>query len=1098
MRLAATLVAILCLAPAAFSQLHAPTGSADYDLSTTAIFHDADLLTVQVTMAPADLTDMIANPWNEVEYACSIHVSNKVIDETVQDVRIKVRGSTSRNSAKKSFRIAFNSVVKGTKFHGIKKFAFIGDQNDVAIVRAKLSLDAMRAFGIPAQRAVATHFRINDGTKVDDIYVCEEQVDDLFLAAWYGADTGNLYKCAYQGARADLRYVEPGDAATYQALGGGNTYAEDNNKDTPNYTDLADFIRFVNKSADADFASHLGDYLNVEGFLRNMAADVVLGQWDNIWYGANNFLLYHNPVTNRFEFLPFDYDNTLGVDFFSVDWAKRPLSNWGSGGFGSNPDISPLVRRVLAVPAWERQLRRYIRDYVGAPRQISATTNYADTANDTYCSPANPQLDILSANVANDSGSVYITLQLAGPVGGTTGTDMTQFMLFFDTISGGTTSNPWGRAIVNTVASDYCLGAWVNSGGGFLFYQEVMGSWAQRYASGGTTGEINMDLVSGENGIVRFTIPLAALGLQSGQTFAFDVVTVLNRAPGLVPGVDHLSNKSIATPNLDTPSTAGPFLSYTVRAVSVSAVFSLAAIGPKADQLKYLCLPYAYKGSFSGPTMDWGLTAADFAQSFDLPTNYRNSAPWNWGVKPYISARSAYLLANIPNPTPLPRVSINEVLALNATVNRDETGRYGDWIELYNDSPDPISIGGMYLSNNPFEQRKWRIPDGTTIAPHGFRLIWADAQTTHGPLHANFTIASSGETICLFNTDSNLNVMVDSLVCPATGGDVSYGRYPDGSNNVATFSTVTPSAPNDTTPRTITWPPLPPIYINEFMATNSKTIKDSYNEYDDWIELYNAGIEDVDLGGRFLTDTLSDPTKFRIPDGVIIPSGGHLIFWADDVPAQGPTHMPYKLSADGEQIGLFEREDAGLRPIDTLTFGPQTKDVSMGRPCDGEPGMFVQSRPTPGAANAGIGCAAVCPSFTENPIPATVPAGRRVTLTFAASGTVPMTIRWRKDQVEIGETGALTGAHTPRLVISGASPQDTGSYDVVLTNACGSKTSVAADLHVRPYTLGDATDALTVAAGLQYDEVFDVGWLDADHDGTVTLLDAVAILQGTQ
>jgi hypothetical protein len=753
------------------------------------------------------------------------------------------------------------------------------------------------------------------------------------------------------------------------------------------------------------------------------------------------------------------------------------------------------------VPAWNQQLNRYVRDFVGAPRQASAGVTYTDTAGDTFCSPANPQLDILSANLANDNNSVSITLQLAGPVGVGISTDYTQFFLFFHTRSGGLMTNPWGRAIVNTTPSNCCLGAWANAGGGFQFYQDTgLGSWALQYDSSSGAGSVNLDLSNGQSGIVRFTIPLAALGIQAGQSFTFDAVTMLNRPSGLVPGVDHLSNQSVATPNFDTPSLGGDFLSYTVQSVpSVlpTAVFSLAAMGPKADQLKALALPYAYQGPLTGTTMDWGFTPAEFAASFDSPTNYQNPGrPWNWGVKPYIGARSAYLLANVPNPLALPPVCINEVLAANASINRDETGRYGDWIELYNTSAGTVNAGGMYLSNYPGDPRRWRIPDGTSIAPHGFALVWADDQPAHGPMHANFTIAASGQTIALFDTDANLNVMVDSLVCPETGSNVSYGRYPDGSSNTVAFTTVTPSAPNDITPRTITWPPLPPVYINEFMASNSKsTAVDEYYEHDDWIELYNAGIEAVDLAGRYLTDTLSNPTKFRIPDGTMIPSGGYLVFWADDQTSQGPRHMPFKLSAGGEQIGLFESESAGLRPIDTLTFGPQATDVSMGRPCDGEPGMFVQPHPTPGAANAGVGCIAVCPSFTEQPQGATVPAARKLTLTFDAAGTMPMSIRWRKGETDVEDGGTMSGSKTPRLVISSTSVEDSGSYDVVLTNACGSTASQPAVIEVQPYSARDALDALTVAAGLQSGIIDDMKWLDADNDGTVTLQDAAAILR---
>ena len=60
------------------------------------------------------------------------------------------------------------------------------------------------------------------------------------------------------------------------------------------------------------------------------------------------------------------------------------------------------------------------------------------------------------------------------------------------------------------------------------------------------------------------------------------------------------------------------------------------------------------------------------------------------------------------------------------------------------------------------------------------------------------------------------------------------------------------------------------LVINEFMASNNSEsgIADPQGEYDDWVEIYNAGPTAVDLGGMYLTDDLSDPTNFMIPAGI--------------------------------------------------------------------------------------------------------------------------------------------------------------------------------------------------------------------------------------
>jgi len=132
--------------------------------------------------------------------------------------------------------------------------------------------------------------------------------------------------------------------------------------------------------------------------------------------------------------------------------------------------------------------------------------------------------------------------------------------------------------------------------------------------------------------------------------------------------------------------------------------------------------------------------------------------------------------------------------------------------------------------------------------------------------------------------------------------------------------------------------------INEFMAKNESLIQDPNGDYDDWIEIYNCGDSAVDIAGMYLTDNLSFPAKWQVPDNnpsiTIIPPKGYLLIWADGEPNEGTLHANFKLSADGEQIALYN--DDG-NPIDTITFGPQQADVSYGRFPDGNgsgPGHF--------------------------------------------------------------------------------------------------------------------------------------------------------------
>lgn len=143
------------------------------------------------------------------------------------------------------------------------------------------------------------------------------------------------------------------------------------------------------------------------------------------------------------------------------------------------------------------------------------------------------------------------------------------------------------------------------------------------------------------------------------------------------------------------------------------------------------------------------------------------------------------------------------------------------------------------------------------------------------------------------------------------------------------------------------------IFINEFLASNSNVLADETGDYDDWVELFNPGPLPVNIAGMYVTDNLNQPTQWRIPDTdaqkTTIAPGGFLLLWFDKEMAQGPLHVNAKLSADGEDIGLFAAD--GVTLIDGLTFGPQSSNVSYGRVPDGGPAFQFFPQPTPNEPN---------------------------------------------------------------------------------------------------------------------------------------------------
>lgn len=137
------------------------------------------------------------------------------------------------------------------------------------------------------------------------------------------------------------------------------------------------------------------------------------------------------------------------------------------------------------------------------------------------------------------------------------------------------------------------------------------------------------------------------------------------------------------------------------------------------------------------------------------------------------------------------------------------------------------------------------------------------------------------------------------------------------------------------------------LVINEFLASNYDTNLDvDFNENSDWIEIYNSGNSNISLEGYYITDNLSIPDKWQIKGAHSISAGGYLIIWADGF--SSGLHTSFKLSAGGEQIGLFSPT---LELIDSISFSAQQVDISYGRVNDvaGEWGYFLE--PSPNVSN---------------------------------------------------------------------------------------------------------------------------------------------------
>ena len=127
------------------------------------------------------------------------------------------------------------------------------------------------------------------------------------------------------------------------------------------------------------------------------------------------------------------------------------------------------------------------------------------------------------------------------------------------------------------------------------------------------------------------------------------------------------------------------------------------------------------------------------------------------------------------------QILLNELLAVNNSINQDEYGDFDDWVELYNPTNDIIDLSGCFLSDEIDNLSKWQFPDSLSLIPaNGFLLVWCDNEISQGSLHTNFRLSSSGEILSL--TKSNGSTLIDQIIFGQQTEDISYARIHNESN----------------------------------------------------------------------------------------------------------------------------------------------------------------------------------------------------------------------------------------------------------------------------------------------------------------------------
>src|SRR6266498_6119124 len=301
-------------------------------------------------------------------------------------------GNRTLHAPKRSWKITLERAAgSGNHLAGMARVNLKSMYNDASQMREALAWALFRRAGVPAARHTYARLAINGAYQ--GLYSLIEQVDKRFLKDHFGGnDRGNLYK-AYCGdvgcATLEHRTGADGNDSGRQYFTKHDdpdlTYRLKTNEDDPDlnsYDDLAQFIRVINgiglpgddRRFDTDaFRESVEGILNVRAFLRWAGLNVLLGSWDNYFATPANYYLYNSGRRGSakrfmnqpyFTFLPWDYDNSLGIDYTGTRWQDTNLLDWPANTEAYNKHRGrsriPLVQNLLA----NHDLAQYYLDHV--------------------------------------------------------------------------------------------------------------------------------------------------------------------------------------------------------------------------------------------------------------------------------------------------------------------------------------------------------------------------------------------------------------------------------------------------------------------------------------------------------------------------------------------------------------------------------------------------------------------------------------------------------------------------------------------------------------------------------------------------------------
>ena len=317
-------------------------------------------------------------------------------DKQWYDVGIRYKGNSSLNNQnnKHPFRLEFdhfdneNPMIQDQSFYGFKQLSFGNNFKDLSFLHEKIASDVYREFGIPCARTSFYRIYIDhgDGPIYFGLFTMVEVVFDTMLEDQFGNNSGNCYKPDGEGAR--LNNINQVNSTFFVNKTNSSASLDD-------IEELVNTLTSPNRTSNpTQWRSDLENIFNVDHFLKWLAANTTMKNWDTYGQMTHNYYLYNDPSTNLLTWIPWDNNET----FSDGPGGGGPGGPGGPGGGGPQPlnfDFSNLNNNPMSngIVAWP--LIRYLYD---DPNYKAIYDNYIDLFISTAFEPSKMTAQVTAAH----------------------------------------------------------------------------------------------------------------------------------------------------------------------------------------------------------------------------------------------------------------------------------------------------------------------------------------------------------------------------------------------------------------------------------------------------------------------------------------------------------------------------------------------------------------------------------------------------------------------------------------------------------------------------------------------------------------------------